>query len=89
MWAALRSEPMVAKSVAAEVIISGAAITYDMSIHPLAHRADLDETGSQPGTDESLALLAWLAFGRGRAGGHGVTRYCATQPHANRRGGLQ
>ena len=31
MWAALRSEPMVAKSVAAEVIISGAAITYDIS----------------------------------------------------------
>jgi hypothetical protein len=31
VWAALRSEPMVAKSVAAEVIISGAAITYDMA----------------------------------------------------------
>jgi hypothetical protein len=29
----LRFEPMVAKSVAAEVIISGAAITYDMSVH--------------------------------------------------------
>jgi hypothetical protein len=29
--AALRSEPMAAKSVAADVIISGAAITYDMS----------------------------------------------------------
>jgi hypothetical protein len=29
--AALRFEPMVAKSVAAEVITSGAAITYDMS----------------------------------------------------------
>jgi hypothetical protein len=27
---------MVAKSVAAEVIISGAAITYDMSVHLLA-----------------------------------------------------
>ena len=31
--AALRFEPMVAKSVAAEVIISGAAITYDTSDH--------------------------------------------------------
>ena len=27
VWTALRSEPMVAKSVAADVIISGAAIT--------------------------------------------------------------
>jgi hypothetical protein len=33
--AALRSEPMVAKSVAADVS-SGAAITYDMSDHLLA-----------------------------------------------------
>jgi hypothetical protein len=64
--AALRFEPMVAKSVAAEVIISGAAITYDMSIHPLARRADLDETGAQPGADESLAPMAWLAFGWSR-----------------------
>jgi hypothetical protein len=31
VWAALRFEPMVAKSVAAELIISGAAITNDMS----------------------------------------------------------
>ena len=61
--AALSVEPMFAKSVAAAAIISGAAITYDMSIHPLARRADLDETGAQPGTDGSLALLAWLAFG--------------------------
>jgi hypothetical protein len=29
-WAALSAEPMVAKSVAAEVIISGAAITNDI-----------------------------------------------------------
>ena len=36
VWASLRFEPMVAKSVAAEVIISGAAITYDMSVHLLA-----------------------------------------------------
>jgi hypothetical protein len=33
VWAALRFEPMVAKSLAADVIISRAAITYDMSIH--------------------------------------------------------
>jgi hypothetical protein len=31
-----RFEPMVAKSVAAEVIISGAATRYDMSVHLLA-----------------------------------------------------
>ncbi len=73
-FAPLSIEPIFAKSPAAAVIISGAAITYDMSIHPLARRADLDETGAQPGTDESLALLAWLAFGRGRADGHGATR---------------
>jgi hypothetical protein len=36
VWAALRFEPMVAKSVAADVIISGAAITYGMSVHLLA-----------------------------------------------------
>jgi hypothetical protein len=30
MWAALTFEPMVAKSVAADVIISGAAITADI-----------------------------------------------------------
>jgi hypothetical protein len=35
-WAPLRSEPMVAKSVAADVIISGAVSTYDMSVHLLA-----------------------------------------------------
>ncbi len=69
--ASLIVEPIFAKSPAAAAITSGAAIRYDMSIHPLARRADLDETGAQPGTDESLALLAWLAFGRGRAGGHG------------------
>jgi hypothetical protein len=33
MWAAATFEPMAAKSVAADVIISGAAITYDMSVH--------------------------------------------------------
>jgi hypothetical protein len=89
MWAALTFEPMVAKSEAADVIISGSAITYDMSIHPLARRADLDEAEARPGTSESLALLAWLALGRGRAGGLGVTRYCETQPPTTRRGGLQ
>jgi hypothetical protein len=36
MWAALTLEPMVAKSAAANVISSGAAITYDMSVHLLA-----------------------------------------------------
>jgi hypothetical protein len=36
MWAARRSEPIVAKSVAADVIISGTAITYDIS-HLLGH----------------------------------------------------
>jgi hypothetical protein len=34
MWAALTFEPMAAKSVAAEVIISGAAITYAISCPP-------------------------------------------------------
>jgi hypothetical protein len=34
MWAASTFEPMVAKSVAAAVIISGVAITYDMSVLP-------------------------------------------------------
>ena len=34
-WAALRFEPIVATSAAAVVIISGAAITYDIS-HLLA-----------------------------------------------------
>jgi hypothetical protein len=29
-WAALTFEPILAKSVAADVIISGAAITYDI-----------------------------------------------------------
>jgi hypothetical protein len=87
--ASLSVEPIFAKSPAAAVTNSGVAITNDMSIHPLARRADLDETGAQSGTEESLALLAWLAIGRGRAGGHGVTRYYATQPHTNRRGGLQ
>ena len=76
--ASLSDEPMPAKSVAAAVTNSGAAITYDMSIHPLARRADPGETGAQPGTDESLALRVWLAFG-----------YCAIQPHTSRRGGLQ
>ncbi|BBZ39684.1 hypothetical protein MCNS_27470 [Mycobacterium conspicuum] len=32
-WAALRSELMVAKSAAAAVISSGAALTNDMSVH--------------------------------------------------------
>jgi hypothetical protein len=36
MWAALTFEPMAAKSAAADVIISGAAIKYDMSDHLLA-----------------------------------------------------
>jgi hypothetical protein len=34
-WSA--AEPMVVKSVAADVIISGAAITCDMSVHLLAN----------------------------------------------------
>ena len=75
--ASLSDEPMPAKSVAAAVTNSGAAITYDMSIHPLALR-NPGETGAWPGTDESLAPRVWLAFG-----------YCAIQPHTSRRGGLQ
>ena len=87
--ASLRVEPIFARSVAAAVISSGAALTYDMSIHPLARRADLDEIGAQPGVEESRALLAWLAFGRGSAGGHSVSRCCTNQTHTNRRGGRQ
>jgi hypothetical protein len=41
VWAALRSEPMVAKSVAAEVIIAGAAITDDIVDLPLANPSRL------------------------------------------------
>ena len=40
VWAALRFEPMVAKSVAAEVIISGAAITYDICTFPTGREID-------------------------------------------------
>src|SRR5260370_4745000 len=84
--ASLSVEPIFPKSLAAAAIISGAAITYDMSIHPLARRADLDETGSQPGTDGSPSLPAWPAFGPGCAGGHGVTKHCPTHPPAQPRG---
>jgi hypothetical protein len=35
-FAAVSAEPVAAKSVAAEVISSGAAITYDMAVHLLA-----------------------------------------------------
>jgi len=55
--ASLSDEPMPARSVAAAVTNSGAMITYDMSTHPLARRADLDETGVHLGTDESLVAL--------------------------------
>jgi hypothetical protein len=43
-------EPMPARSAAAAVMNSGAAITCDMSIHPSARRTDLDETAAQPAT---------------------------------------
>ena len=38
-WAMQRSDPMVAKSVAAAVIISGAAIELDISVVLPRHRA--------------------------------------------------
>jgi hypothetical protein len=60
MWAALTFDPMVAKSVAAEVIISGAAITYDMSVDLLASPG-CHEPGGPPavrtGWLNSLAAL--------------------------------
>jgi hypothetical protein len=55
-WAVLRLEPLVAKSVAAEVIICGAAITYDMSVHLLGHgarRRPMDDTAT---VDSPVAL---------------------------------
>ena len=45
MWAALKVEPMVARSVAAAVIISGAAITYDIVDLPLANPSRLSPAG--------------------------------------------
>src|SRR5260370_35114409 len=78
--ASLSVEPIFPKSLAAAAIISGAAITYDMSIHPLARRADLDETGSHPGTAGSPSLPAWPAFGPGCAAGPGVSGYSPTPP---------
>ena len=45
MWAALRSEPRVAKSVAAAVIISGAAIKYDMRINLLLLLVEITRYG--------------------------------------------
>ena len=47
---------MVSKCAAVAVMISGAAITYVMSFHPLAHRADLDETGSPPAP---MRVMPW------------------------------
>jgi hypothetical protein len=72
VWAALRPEPMVAKSVAAEVIISGAAITNDIPHLQAARdnpaagwRSVLRRSYAESGTTEGTHLAARLT-NRGR-----------------------
>src|SRR5689334_20396417 len=66
--AALSADSIPAKSDAAEVISSCAAITNDMSDNPLARRADLDETRHR-GTGARAARPV---------GGHGAVPLCGS-----------